>query len=75
MSSKVNINKIFDEILPKIRDFLIKNGLEPINLPNYTENIVRSYAKKFKKLKDYRDKERNKKRSKQRNKKIYSLFV
>ncbi|KAF7382892.1 hypothetical protein HZH66_013294 [Vespula vulgaris] len=40
VSSKVNINKIFDEILPKIRDFLIKNGLEPINLPNYTENIL-----------------------------------
>ncbi|KAF7383816.1 hypothetical protein HZH68_014573 [Vespula germanica] len=40
VSSKVNINKIFDEILPKIREFLIKSGLEPINLPNYTEKIL-----------------------------------
>ncbi|KAL2737716.1 uncharacterized protein V1478_001802 [Vespula squamosa] len=37
---KVNINKIFDEILPKIREYLIRKGMEPINLPNYTEKII-----------------------------------
>ncbi|XP_047366614.1 uncharacterized protein LOC124955765 [Vespa velutina] len=39
-SGKVNINNIFDEILPKIRDFLVKRGMEPVNLPNYIGNVI-----------------------------------
>ncbi|KAI4498902.1 hypothetical protein M0802_006077 [Mischocyttarus mexicanus] len=33
----VNVNKIFDQILPKIREILVSKGWEPVNLPNFDE--------------------------------------
>jgi hypothetical protein len=38
-SSQIKLDKIVDHFLPKIRNYILKNGMDPMDLVDFSENI------------------------------------